>query len=85
MHASVGAAFDACINVEYFHDHARIAGALFDGVPALRDGALVPDRSTPGHGLTLREADAAPYRVDAFAAALEPSPAPAPGRDRKDP
>ncbi|MGO4536447.1 enolase C-terminal domain-like protein [Leifsonia sp. 2MCAF36] len=71
LHASVGAAFDGVINVEYFHDHARIAGAFFDGVPALRGGDLVPDRSAPGHGLTLREADAAPYRVDAFTADLD--------------
>ncbi|RDV43883.1 mandelate racemase [Leifsonia sp. ku-ls] len=72
LHASVGAAFDGVINVEYFHDHARIAGAFFDGVPALRGGELVPDRSAPGHGLTLREADASPYRVDAFTAELDP-------------
>lgn len=72
LHASVGAAFDGVINVEYFHDHARIAGAFFDGVPALRNGDLVPDRSVPGHGLTLREADAAPYRVDAVSVDLGP-------------
>ena len=72
LHASVAAAFDGVINVEYFHDHARIAGAFFDGVPALRDGELVPDRSAPGHGLTLREADASPYRVDAFTEGLDP-------------
>ncbi|WP_431219071.1 enolase C-terminal domain-like protein [Leifsonia xyli] len=71
LHASVGAAFDGVINVEYFHDHARIAGAFFDGVPALRDGRLVPDRSAPGHGMTVRDADAEPYRVDAMAAELE--------------
>jgi len=64
LHASVAAAFDGAINVEYFHDHARMAGAFFDGVPGLRDGELVPDRAAPGHGLTLREPDAAPYRVD---------------------
>jgi len=66
LHASVAAAFDGAINVEYFHDHARIAGALFDGVPALRGGELVPDRSAPGHGLELKEADAQPYRVASF-------------------
>lgn len=71
LHASVGAAFHGVINVEYFHDHARIAGAFFDGVPALRDGALVPDRSAPGHGLTLKEADARPYRIDAFSGDLD--------------
>lgn len=63
LHASVAAAFDVAINVEYFHDHARIASAFFDGLPALRNGELVPDRSVPGHGLTLKEADAEPYRT----------------------
>ena len=47
-------------HLEYFHDHVRIEHMLFDGVlePA-PGGILVPDRSTPGMGLTLREADAA--------------------------
>lgn len=67
LHASVAAAHDVAINVEYFHDHARIEGAFFDGVPALHEGRLVPDRSAPGHGLMLKEPDAEPYRVGAFA------------------
>ena len=66
LHASVGAAFEGVVNVEYFHDHARIAGAFFDGVPALRGGDLVPDRSAPGHGLSLKDADARRYRVGAI-------------------
>ncbi|MGO4592593.1 enolase C-terminal domain-like protein [Leifsonia sp. 2TAF2] len=80
LHASVAAAFDGTINVEYFHDHARIAGTFFDGVPGLRNGDLVPDRSSPGHGLELKEADARPYRVasftrvtDSFATATAPA------------
>ena len=34
---------------------------LFDGVLEPVDGALVPDRSRPGHGLTLKHADAARF------------------------
>ncbi|MGH1550610.1 enolase C-terminal domain-like protein [Leifsonia poae] len=71
LHASVATGLDGVVNVEYFHDHARISGAFFDGVPALRGGALVPDRSAPGHGLTLKEADARPYRVAAFTRATD--------------
>ena len=73
LHASVAAAFEGAINVEYFHDHASIAGAFFDGVPALRDGDLVPDRAAPEHGLELKEADARPYRVASFTRATDPS------------
>jgi L-alanine-DL-glutamate epimerase-like enolase superfamily enzyme len=41
-------------HIEYFHDHVRVEGMLFDGVLEPEDGALRPDRSRPGHGLTLR-------------------------------
>jgi hypothetical protein len=60
----VGTAVWHLRHLEYFHDHVRIEARAFDGV--LRpepDGALRPDRSRPGHGLTLRAADLEPYRV----------------------
>ncbi len=41
-------------HLEYFHDHTRIEGLLFDGLPELRDGALHPDRSRAGNGLELK-------------------------------
>jgi L-alanine-DL-glutamate epimerase-like enolase superfamily enzyme len=41
-------------HLEYFHDHVRIEEMLFDGRPALVDGALRPDRSAPGNGLELK-------------------------------
>lgn len=50
-------------HLEYFHDHVRIEGMLFDGALEPRGGALVPDRSRPGLGLELKSADAEPYRV----------------------
>lgn len=45
-------------NIEYFHDHARIEGMLFEGVPQIRDGALWPDLTRPGLGLELKSRDA---------------------------
>ncbi|AFZ69304.1 enolase C-terminal domain-like protein [Deinococcus peraridilitoris] len=42
-------------HLEYFHDHVRIEQLLFDGVRTPLDGALSPDLSQPGHGLSLKE------------------------------
>ncbi len=50
-------------HLEYFHDHVRVDQRLFDGLLEPEDGMLRPDRSTVGHGLTLRESDAEPYRL----------------------
>jgi len=61
IHAHVCAAIAPLAHVEYFHDHARIEGLLFDGTPALRDGFLCPDPDTPGTGLELREDEAERY------------------------
>jgi L-alanine-DL-glutamate epimerase-like enolase superfamily enzyme len=49
---------DRLRHLEYFHDHVRIESMLFDGVLEPVDGALVPDRSRPGHGLELKRAEA---------------------------
>jgi L-alanine-DL-glutamate epimerase-like enolase superfamily enzyme len=49
---------DRLRHLEYFHDHVRIESLLFDGVLEPVDGSLVPDRSRPGHGLTLKRAEA---------------------------
>lgn len=61
IHAHVCAAIEPLEHVEYFHDHARIEELLFDGTPALRDGALCPDPTIPGMGLSLREGEAERY------------------------
>ncbi len=61
LHASLGAALPNVVNAEYFHDHVVIEELFFDGLPALVNGELVPDRGAPGHGLTLKRADAHPY------------------------
>jgi L-alanine-DL-glutamate epimerase-like enolase superfamily enzyme len=49
---------DRLRHLEYFHDHVRLESLLFDGVLQPVGGALVPDRSRPGHGLSLKRADA---------------------------
>jgi L-alanine-DL-glutamate epimerase-like enolase superfamily enzyme len=61
IHAHVCTAIEPLAHVEYFHDHARIEGLLFDGAPAVRDGALRPDPAVPGMGLSLREEQAERY------------------------
>jgi hypothetical protein len=61
--AHVGCALERLIHLEYFHDHVRLEGMLFDGVLLPRDGILEPDLSSPGHGLELKRADAEPFRV----------------------
>ena len=50
-------------HLEWFHDHVRIEGMLFDGAPVARDGAIRPDLSRPGHGLAFRAADAARFAL----------------------
>jgi len=62
LHAHVAAAVPNLRHLEYFHDHQRIEGMLFDGTLDPDGGALHPDPGRPGHGLTLRAADAEPYR-----------------------
>jgi len=61
LHAPVAAAVTNLRHVEWFHDHVRIERMLFDGAPGAKGGAMHPDLSTPGHGMTLRS-DADKYR-----------------------
>ena len=64
LHAHVCSAVGHLEHVEYFHDHARIESMFFDGLPALRGGALVADADAPGLGFTLKVSDAQRYRVE---------------------
>jgi L-alanine-DL-glutamate epimerase-like enolase superfamily enzyme len=63
-HCAPSASAAACCAVprfrhlEWFHDHVRLEPLVFDGVLEPEDGALRPDRSQPGNGLTLKRADA---------------------------
>ncbi|SFB95753.1 L-alanine-DL-glutamate epimerase [Streptomyces aidingensis] len=51
-------------HLEYFHDHVRIERMLFDGVlEPEAGGVLRPDRSRPGHGLTLAPGRADRHRI----------------------
>ncbi len=63
LHAHVAVAVPNIRHLEYFHDHHRIEHLLFDGALSPKGGALVPDLDRAGHGMTLKEADAARYRV----------------------
>ena len=65
LHAHVCSAVGHLKHVEYFHDHARIEAMFFDGLPPLRNGALVADADAPGLGLALRQRDVERYRVAA--------------------
>jgi len=51
-------------HLEYFHDHNRIEHMVFDGcLEPEPGGALKPDRSRPGMGLTIKRADVEQWRV----------------------
>ena len=47
-------AWESLAHLEYFHDHTRIESMLFDGVLQPDGGALTPDRSRPGLGLSVK-------------------------------
>ncbi|HEX2904878.1 MAG TPA: enolase C-terminal domain-like protein [Jatrophihabitans sp.] len=55
LHAPVAAAVPHLRHVEWFADHVRLEPLLLDGVPPVRDGELVPDLTSPGHGMHLSE------------------------------
>jgi hypothetical protein len=50
-------------HLEWFHDHVRIEHMLFDGAPQPRNGAITPDLTRSGLGLSLKECDAERFRV----------------------
>jgi len=63
LHVSVLMAVPNLRHLEWFHDHVRIERILFDGTLDPTGGRVCPDDSAPGHGLTLRAADAQKYRI----------------------
>lgn len=65
IHAHAGCAVPQLAHVEYFHDHARIEGMLFEGLPTLEGGMLVPPGDRPGLGVELKGAEAARWRTAA--------------------
>jgi L-alanine-DL-glutamate epimerase-like enolase superfamily enzyme len=63
LHLHAACAVPRFRHLEWFHDHVRIEGMLFDGAPVARGGRIRPDLSRPGHGLTLKDKDAERYAV----------------------
>lgn len=61
LHVHVACSLPAVCHLEYFHDHVRIERLLFDGCPEPKRGMLAPDLTRPGHGLSLKHADAQRY------------------------
>jgi L-alanine-DL-glutamate epimerase-like enolase superfamily enzyme len=58
IHAHAGCAMETLVHLEYFHDHTRIEGMLFDGTLDPQDGVLTPDLSRHGLGLELKRGEA---------------------------
>jgi L-alanine-DL-glutamate epimerase-like enolase superfamily enzyme len=54
-------AMESLLHLEYFHDHVRVEGMLFDGALSPDGGCLRPDHSRAGLGLELKRADAERY------------------------
>jgi len=54
---------ETAVHLEYFFDHYRIEGMLFDGNLDPSQGRLTPDRSRPGLGLELKRDEAERYRI----------------------
>ncbi|HEY1794224.1 MAG TPA: enolase C-terminal domain-like protein [Opitutaceae bacterium] len=65
VHAHAGCAAPGLRHVEYFFDHARLDGLLFDGVLRPEKGRLRPDLGRAGHGMSLRGSGAERYRIQA--------------------
>lgn len=60
----VGTAVWHLRHLEYFHDHVRIEGLAFDGIIDPEPGGVLrPDRTAPGHGLTVKHADLEQFQV----------------------
>jgi L-alanine-DL-glutamate epimerase-like enolase superfamily enzyme len=68
-HCAPGISAHACCametvrHIEYFFDHYRIEGLLFEGTLEPEEGLLTPDRSRPGLGLELRREEARRYEI----------------------
>jgi L-alanine-DL-glutamate epimerase-like enolase superfamily enzyme len=71
-HRHLGLAMHSLVHAEWFHDHALVERALFEGAPELGPRAeselglgraMTLDPEIPGHGLRLRRADAARHAL----------------------
>ena len=73
LHAHAACAVERLAHLEYFHDHVRIEGLLFEGTIEPQDGLLRFDRNRPGHGLALRSEAAEQFRHEPGTPALKHS------------
>lgn len=64
VHVAPACAAPNARHLDYFADHERIEGLLFEGAPRPRDGALAPELSSPGHGISLATDRAARFRKE---------------------
>jgi L-alanine-DL-glutamate epimerase-like enolase superfamily enzyme len=62
LHAHVAISVPRTRHIEYFHDHARIESWLFDGALEPLGGKLHPAGEIKGHGMSIREKAAEPFR-----------------------
>lgn len=63
LHTHLMCAARRARDVEYFADHGRLEGMLFEGALRPRGGALAPDPERPGLGLEMKRSDTERYRV----------------------
>jgi L-alanine-DL-glutamate epimerase-like enolase superfamily enzyme len=63
LHLHACLAVPRLLNVEYFHDHARIEQLLFDGASRPVAGELRADLTRPGNGLSFKRKDAERFAV----------------------
>ncbi|MER7078596.1 Enolase C-terminal domain-like [Saccharopolyspora kobensis] len=63
LSAHVALATPNARHLEWFHDHDRIESMLFDGALDPSGGEVRAELSRPGHGMTLKEADAHRFRI----------------------
>ncbi|MBW4025665.1 MAG: mandelate racemase [Proteobacteria bacterium] len=61
LHLHAACAATRFRHLEWFYDHVRIEQMLFEGAPAPVDGAIRPDLTRPGLGLTFKQQDAEQY------------------------
>ncbi|MDQ4105713.1 MAG: mandelate racemase [Actinomycetota bacterium] len=61
IHAHAGCAMETLLHCEYFHDHSRLEGMLFDGTLGPEGGVLTPDPEKPGLGIELKRSEAKKY------------------------
>jgi L-alanine-DL-glutamate epimerase-like enolase superfamily enzyme len=63
LHRPLACAAVRLRHIEWFHDHVRLEGMLFDGAPKPENGEIRPDLSRPGLGLEFKRQDAERYRI----------------------